>query len=40
MEEGFKYSVSWFSVSSKPRKGMATAKQRLGKILKIHKMLH
>ncbi|XP_064632054.1 histone lysine demethylase PHF8-like isoform X2 [Lineus longissimus] len=24
----------------KPRKGMATAKQRLGKILKIHKMMH
>ncbi|KAK7085109.1 Lsd1/2 complex PHD finger containing protein Phf2 [Halocaridina rubra] len=27
-------------ISNKPRKGMATAKQRLGKILKIHKMLH
>ncbi|XP_045612008.1 lysine-specific demethylase phf2-like isoform X2 [Procambarus clarkii] len=27
-------------LSNKPRKGMATAKQRLGKILKIHKMLH
>lgn len=24
----------------KPKKGMATAKQRLGKILKIHKMIH
>ncbi|KAJ8933046.1 hypothetical protein NQ314_014286 [Rhamnusium bicolor] len=26
--------------SSKPRKGMKTVKQRLGKILKIHKMIH
>ena len=24
----------------RPKKGMATAKQRLGKILKIHKMIH
>ncbi|KAK9889303.1 hypothetical protein WA026_004584 [Henosepilachna vigintioctopunctata] len=28
------------SSPSKPRKGMKTAKQRLGKILKIHKMIH
>ncbi|XP_044764906.1 lysine-specific demethylase 7B-like [Coccinella septempunctata] len=28
------------STSSKPRKGMKTVKQRLGKILKIHKMIH
>ncbi|XP_058791434.1 lysine-specific demethylase phf2-like isoform X3 [Phymastichus coffea] len=27
-------------VERKPKKGMKTAKQRLGKILKIHKMLH
>jgi len=24
----------------KPKKGMKTAKQRLGKILKLHKMMH
>ncbi|KAG1675211.1 Lysine-specific demethylase 7B [Nymphon striatum] len=29
-----------FKNSKKPKKGFATAKQRLGKILKIHKMLH
>ncbi|XP_045482030.1 lysine-specific demethylase 7B-like [Harmonia axyridis] len=28
------------ATSSKPRKGMKTVKQRLGKILKIHKMIH
>jgi len=28
------------SLVKKPKKGMATAKQRLGKILKIHKMVH
>ncbi|CAH1955521.1 unnamed protein product [Acanthoscelides obtectus] len=28
------------STTPKPRKGMKTAKQRLGKILKIHKMIH
>ncbi|XP_050685869.1 histone lysine demethylase PHF8-like isoform X3 [Eriocheir sinensis] len=32
--------ISKSEFSNKPRKGMATAKQRLGKILKIHKMLH
>ncbi|EFX82823.1 hypothetical protein DAPPUDRAFT_302352 [Daphnia pulex] len=28
------------NLGKKPKKGMATAKQRLGKILKIHKMVH
>ncbi|XP_045028311.1 lysine-specific demethylase 7B isoform X1 [Daphnia magna] len=28
------------NLAKKPKKGMATAKQRLGKILKIHKMVH
>ncbi|XP_076304683.1 histone lysine demethylase PHF8-like isoform X2 [Tachypleus tridentatus] len=33
-------SAEILSKAKKPKKGFATAKQRLGKILKIHKMLH
>lgn len=28
------------TATAKPKKGMKTVKQRLGKILKIHKMIH
>lgn len=36
----FLYSNSIFLLGGKPKKGMATAKQRLGKILKMHKMFY